>query len=137
MEKIKEKIQNLISYLIWDREWYWLHLLISTLCDLEMQGKLLKDIDFKDEIDFSDIIRTSAGEEYTRASINIPKNTFYCDDCPYADRSKIATALLGHQSAGYCYYLGKGDYSFVKATSILWDGCKECGRYSFEDDEDF
>ena len=35
----------------------------------------------------------------------------------------------------YCYYLGKGDYSFIRGTAILWDGCKECGRYEFEDDE--
>jgi hypothetical protein len=135
MEKIKEKIQTLIAYLIYDREWNWLHLTISTLCDLEMQIPLLQDRDFKYDLDIADMVPPSEKESKSFAEENIPKQSLYCQGCPYIGRSNIARTLLGDQACGYCYYLGKGDYSFIRGTAILWDGCKECGRYEFEDDE--
>lgn len=77
---------------------------------------------------------------YYQNGLNVGLKTHYhyCDDCPYADTSKVAKALFGYQCAGYCYYLGKGDYSFSRSTSILWDGCKECGIHDYEGNgEDF
>ena len=31
------------------------------------------------------------------------------------------------QNNGYCSYLKKGDWQ-IEYSSLLWDGCKECGR---------
>lgn len=134
MEKIKEAIQDLISYLIYDRYWDWLHLLISTICDLEMQIPLLFNRELKDELDRCDIIYPTLGETKSIAKEQIPEQTFYCEGCPYSRRSEVARFLFGSQSCGYCYYLGKGDYSFLRATCILWDGCKECGINEFDDE---
>ena len=83
MEKIKEKLQTLIAYLIYEREWNWLHLTISTLCDLEMQIPLLQDKDFKYDLDIADMVPPSEKESKSFAEENIPKQTFYCQGCPY------------------------------------------------------
>ena len=78
---------------------------------------------------FSSTVFVSAGQKESYADKNIPKETFYCEGCMYKGRSKLAKFFFGYQSCGYCYYLGKGDFSFIKPTMILWDGCKECGRF--------
>lgn len=129
LTKLHEKFQDFISYLIHDRNWNWLNLLICTLCDLEMYIPLLFDEEFKGMIDYADTVYVSLGQEKSYADEEIPKDTFYCEGCIYSERSKIARFFFGQQSSGYCYYLGKGDYSFLKPTMILWDGCKECGRF--------
>ena len=59
----------------------------------------------------------------------IPKNTPYCDGCPYWDYNPMAH----DQEYGYCHYIGCGDSKsrlwglyWTKGTLLLWDGCKEC-----------
>lgn len=138
----KEKLQQLISYLIFDRNCTWLHLLISTLATFEMESQLIGDEEFKHKyIDAADI-KWISGEgidkpdEHTPSWEIIPKNTMYCEGCEYYGNSNIANALLGSQCDGYCYYLGKGDFSFVRSTDLLWDMCKCCGRYEFEGDDE-
>ena len=129
MNKLINKFQDFISYLIHDLNWVWLEFLISSLCEFEMQLKLIFDEDFRHQVDNSDTVFVSAGQDKSYAEENIPKNTFYCEDCIYKGRSKLAKFFYGYQSCGYCYYIGKGDFSFSKPTTILWDGCKECGRF--------
>ena len=116
-------MSRFINYLIYGRNWLWLHCLISLLCDWEMMAKM--DKWFRDELERCDI--THRMDEVPQFTQLIPKKTMYCEGCPYAGTSEIASTLLGYQSSGYCYYLGKGDYSYIRSTDILWDGCKECG----------
>lgn len=75
----------------------------------------------------------------------IPKNTIYCDGCPY--RHYITTVILNENNCNYaeecefkpcwtnpnnscrnivykCDYLNYVDW---EQDSLLWDGCKECG----------
>lgn len=135
-------VRRLIAYLIFDRDWSWLHLFISTLATFEMECQLIGDKEFKDRyIDQADI-KWISGEgidkpdEHVPSWEVIPKNTMYCEGCEYYGNSNIANALLGSQCDGYCYYLGKGDFSFVRSTDLLWDMCKCCGRYEFEGDDE-
>ena len=127
--KLIEIIQDLISFLIYDLNWVWLEFILKSLCELEMQIKLIFDEEFRHYVDCADTVFVSAGQKESYADENIPKETFYCEDCMYKGRSKLAKFFFGYQSCGYCYYLGKGDFSFSKATTLLWDGCKECGRF--------
>ena len=136
MKKLLKIFQDFISYLIYDLNWVWLEFLISSLCEFEMQLELILDEDFRHKVDSSDIVFVSAGQDKSYAEEYIPKDTFYCEDCIYGGRSKLAKFFYGYQSCGYCYYLGKGDFSFSKPTSILWDGCKECGMYEEISEED-
>lgn len=118
------RFQDFISHLIYEKNWYFIHFIISTLCDIEMGIKLLFDKDFKEHLDSCNI--KVIDDKYFPYEYNIPKNTFYCEDCPYRTRSHIATFLLGNQSNGYCYYINNGDYRFINPTDLLWDGCKSC-----------
>ena len=128
-KKLVEKFQDLISFLIYDWNWVWFEFILKSLCELEMQVKLILDEEFRHYVDCADTVFVSAGQKESYAQENIPKNTFYCEGCMYKGRSKLAKFFFGYQSCGYCYYLGKGDFSFSKATTLLWDGCKECGQF--------
>lgn len=129
MKKLLKVFQDFICYLICDLNWVWLEFVISSLCELEVQLELVLDEDFRHHINCSDIVFVSEGQKESYADEDIPKDTLYCEDCVYKGKSKLAEFFYGHQSCGYCYYLGKGDFSFTKPTTILWDGCKECGRF--------
>lgn len=131
-------MHRLVSYLIFDLNWTWLEFILSSLCELEMQFKLIFDKELRHFVNSADTVFVSAGQEKSYSEQFIPKKTFYCEDCIYRGCSRLANFFFGYQSSGYCYYLGKGDFSFSKPTTILWDGCKECGRYEdieIEDDE--
>ena len=59
----------------------------------------------------------------------IPKETYYCEDCPYWDANPMAP----RQAFGYCHYVGAGDSKprlwglwWSRGTDLLWDGIKEC-----------
>lgn len=104
-------------------EWF-----LCSLCETEMQLKVAFDKEFKHYLDTADVCIFSSPTELgkSQAMLDIPKQSFYCSGCPFKDRSDIADLLFGEQSSGYCYYLGKGDFSFIRPTRLLWDGCKEC-----------
>lgn len=88
-------------------------LLVSTLGQLEVEFKLyLKGFECWDN--FND-------------ESKIPKNDMYCSGCPYKTYSKIVKMIYGGQVSGYCYYLNRGDFSYINSTMLLWDDCKECG----------
>lgn len=125
MEKIREKIQELVATLIYEHEHYWLSILISCLCDLEMHFKLLKDKELLDELIIADYINPETRDPI--AYDNIPSDSLYCEGCKYKSHSNIAKFLYGEQSCGYCYYLNNGDYRFIRETDLLWDSCKCCG----------
>jgi len=129
-------VRKLISFLIYDLNWTWLEFILSNLCELEMQFRLIFDKKLRHYINSADTVFVSAGQEKSYSEQFIPKNTLYCEDCIYKGTSKLANFFYGYQSCGYCYYLGKGDFSFMKPTDILWDGCKECGRYEDIEIED-
>lgn len=98
---------------------YWL---LCSLCELEMQLSYFFDKEKReilDSLDFQDI----------------PTDMLYCQGCAFADRSKLADFIFGNQESGYCWYLGKGDFSYHRPTLLLWDGCKECGVNDDPDDE--
>lgn len=121
LEKLHIQFNNFIAFLTYDLGWKWLDYCISYLCDVEM------GLDFDD--DLKELVKL-AKEIYSKAEVTehiIPEKTFYCEDCPFQSRSKVANFFYGYQLSGYCYYLGKGDYSYEKPTDILWDGCKCCG----------
>lgn len=105
----------------------WLDLLVTMLCVLEVNFKLYKNRDYRDAINVADM----TWEE------DIPKDTFYCQDCKYKTRSKIARLFYGTQMDGFCYYLNRGDFTYGHYTDILWDGCKCCGIHEGVDDEHY
>ena len=129
-------INKIVNFLIFDLNWTWLEFVLSGLCELEMQFKLIFDKKLRHYVNCADTIFISEGQEKSYSEQFIPKKTFYCEDCIYQGCSKLANFFFGYQSSGYCYYLGKGDFSFMKPTTILWDGCKECGRYEDIEIED-
>lgn len=143
-EIISEKLYNLhnnfkgwIATKVYDDDWIWLQALIDILCQIEMYIELIRDPEFKKQLDITDIIKVEPNSPQKRsiAQQTIPENTLYCQGCPYGDTSKIATFFYGSQCNGYCYYLGKGDFSLIRSTEILWDGCKACGiNEDLEDD---
>ncbi len=53
----------------------------------------------------------------------------YCVGCPYHDYSKTHE----HQNNGFCWFEEIGDWQ-IGASSLIWDGCKECG---IKDGEEF
>jgi len=90
-----------------------------------MSFGLMLDKEFKDRMDTCSVLN-----KYSRKcdwQETIPENTFYCSGCEYRGWSSLANFFFGDQCDGYCYYLGKGDFSYVRPTQLLWDGCKECG----------
>lgn len=91
--------------------------ILTLLCEIEINIKLIRNKTMKKTVELLPY-------EFLE---KIPKNTLYCNGCPYIDRSKIAEFLFGHQLCGYCHYLKQGDFTFVRHTDILWDFCKECG----------
>lgn len=104
-------------------EWF-----LCSLCEAEMQLKAVFDKEFRHYLDTADVCVCQGGElTKSQAILDIPEQSLYCGGCPFKDRSDIADLLFGEQSSGYCYYLGKGDFSFIRPTDLLWDGCKECG----------
>lgn len=105
-------------------EWF-----LCLLCEIEMGLKIAKDKEFRDYVNTCHIcsIDKDGNMTETSAKRDIPKDTLYCCDCPFSDNSNIAKFIFGYQSSGYCYYLGKGDFSYINHTDLLWDGCKECG----------
>ena len=131
---IHKKFKDLVATLIYEKNWYWLEYLISLLSTIEMELPLVFDSKFRRECNSSDTIWVNPPqeEEGSLASRVIPKDTFYCEDCLFWSCSKVAQFFYGSQCCGYCYYLGKGDFSFLRPTELLWDGCKECGRFEFE-----
>ena len=136
IEVIHKKFRDVIAWLTYDKEWKWIDLVISSLADFEMGIKCLFDKELKEAIDGCDLCI----EGKSIAENNIPEKTLYCEDCIYKGRSNVAKFFYGYQESGYCYYLGRGDYSFNRPTMILWDGCKECGinediEVDFEEDE--
>lgn len=100
---------------------------LCLLCDIEMQLKVFCNKEFLNYINNSDIGDCGENHDESQAMIDIPKNSFYCSGCPFYDRSNIARTFFGTQSDGYCYYLNRGDFSYIRPTMLLWDGCKECG----------
>lgn len=124
LQVIHMKFRDCISYLTYDLKWVWLDFFISLLCDIEMKFRFIFDSKGRDDLITADIGNDEIG---TDAEDNIPKNSFYCQGCPYSGRSKIAWFFYGEHSVGYCYYLERGDFSFLRPTDLLWDGCKECG----------
>lgn len=132
-------LADFIYYLTAELNWTWLDLLICTLCDLEMQIPLLLHPGAREDLNTADIgVRLPNGEiTETTASQVIPKDLCYCNGCPFHGTSKIAKACFGSQMSGYCYYLARGDYSFIRPTDLLWDGCKECGVNTDEEYDNF
>lgn len=104
-------------------EWF-----LRSLCEAEMQLKVVFDKEFKSYLDTANVcVRRGDDFSKSQAMLDIPEQSLYCGDCPFRDESNMADFLFGEQSSGYCYYLGRGDFSYIRPTMILWDGCKECG----------
>ena len=122
-------LQDWITTKVFDDEWLWLEALIDILCQIEMYWYPITHKEFKQELNCMNImaIEPNAPQQRSIAQQTIPEHTFYCQGCKYSSYSKIARFFYGTQCDGYCYYLGKGDFSFINSTDILWDGCKECG----------
>ena len=134
------KFRSIIAWLIYDLHWKWLEWIISAMATMEMELYLLFDKELQEALSGCNVAigKDENGDWITKASQNIPKNTLYCDDCAYGVcHSRIADFFYGHQCCGYCYYLGKGDFSFIQPTDLLWDCCKCCGiNEDIEIDED-
>lgn len=133
-EVIHLKFRNIIAYLTYDKKWIWIDFIVSLLAHAEMDLKFLFDKELQEALVCCNVI---IKDGKSKAELLIPKRTLYCEDCPYKGTSKVAKFFYGHQMCGYCYYLGKGDFSFINATDILWDGCKSCGIGEEDLDIDF
>ena len=118
-------IYNKIPFLEW---------LLHSLCELEMTFKLLLDKEFKLELDTMNVLHKSS--DMTEWQEIIPKNTDYCGSCKFKAYSKLAEFFFGHQSNSYCYYLGKGDFSYYNPTRLLFDGCKECVEFMWDGEDE-
>jgi hypothetical protein len=116
-------IYNNISFL----EWF-----LKSLCELEMSFRLMLDKEFKDRLDTCGVV--NAKTEKCDWQETIPENSMYCEGCEYWDWSHLAAFFFGN--GAYCYFIGKGDWSYVKPTMLLFDGCKECNLQEYEPDED-
>ena len=108
--------------------------ILHSLCELEMTFKLLLDKDFKLKLDTMNILHRSS--DMTCWQETIPKNTDYCGSCKFKAYSKLAEFFFGHSGCSYCYYLGKGDFSYYNATGLLFDGCKECGEFMWDGEDE-
>ena len=133
-EVIHLKFINIIAYLTYDRRWVWIDFVISLLAHAEMNLKFLFNKELQEALECCDVV---VNGEHSKAELLIPKRTLYCESCPYKSVSKIAKFFYGYQMCGYCYYLGKGDFSFIHPTDLLWDGCKACGIGEEDFDIDF
>ena len=103
---------------------------LCSLCELEMTFKLLLDKEFKYKLDTMNVLHKSS--DLTEWQETIPKNTMYCGDCEFRAYSHLAEFFFGPQGHSYCYYLGKGDFSYYNPTMLLFDGCKECGEFMWD-----
>jgi len=127
--------RNGLCWITEHKSMYWIDALIDTLCYLEMNLKLAKDPEFRDELFSGDICVGPKQESWCQTQI--PENTLYCEGCPFRGRSKVAEFFYGDQMDGWCYYLNRGDFTFGHPTDILWDCCKCCGeKEDIEDDFD-
>ena len=130
-DKIKSnchaKFKDIIATLIFDWNWKWLDWIIVQLCYLEVYIKLMRDSELYETVKvvYFDKTFPIEGNKPLYEEI-IPEKTFYCEGCPFAVISEVASFFYGEQSCGFCYFLGKGDFSLKSATQLLWDGCKEC-----------
>ena len=122
----KNKLHNYLIYVLFKicAKFTPLKVFLCNLCDLEMQCKVMFNKNYLGYLENSDIL--NKGEEMSNAQRDIPEG-FYCEECPFKGRSSLANLFFGSQSDGYCYYLGKGDFSYIHPTDLLWDSCKECG----------
>lgn len=57
---------------------------------------------------------------------HITTDPMYCRGCPFKDTHDYIYEKVSSQLSGWCYYMNTGDF-MPEGTSILWDGCKECG----------
>jgi len=124
-EKLHHKFVDWFYGITQKRGLGWLDLLVNTLCVLEVNYKLYKDPEFRDDINV-------AGMQEDE----IPTQSLYCDRCKFKTYSKIAKLFYGSQMHGFCYYLNRGDFTYGHYTDLLWDGCKCCGIGIEFDDED-
>lgn len=134
LDFITLKFQNALCWVTEHKSMYWVDALIDTLCYLEMNLKLARDPEFRDQLFSGDISVGPNHESWCQTQI--PDKTFYCEGCPFATRSSIAGFFYGNQMDGWCYYLNQGDFTFGHPTDILWDGCKCCGEKEDIDLED-
>ena len=111
-----------------------LQVLLCTLAELEVHLRLAKDQELFEKVDSAHCFNKELDDII--ATTIIPKNTFYCQDCPFKTRSKIARFFFGDDFEGYCYFLGRGDFSYINPTDILWDGCKCCNVNDDFDEEE-
>ena len=98
---------------------------------LEHKFKIYK---FKLELDTMNVLHKSS--DMTEWQEIIPKNTDYCGGCEFRAYSHLAEFFFGPQECSYCYYLGKGDFSYYNATRLLFDGCKECGEFIWDGEDE-
>lgn len=56
---------------------------------------------------------------------HITTDPLYCCGCVFKNYHKEVDKL-NSQLSGWCYYLNTGDF-MPNGTTLLWDGCKECG----------
>lgn len=132
IRKLHLAFNNFICYLTSDLGWDWLDAVIDALCYLEVNLKLAKRKEFRDNLYCGDVC-VPGGKTWCHEQI--PADSLYCDRCPFAVTSKIATLFYGSQMNGFCYYLNQGDFTFGHPTDLLWDGCKCCGvSTDIEDD---
>lgn len=126
LDYLKKELMRKFRNLIYDLclKFPLLHLIISELCELEVKINAYKIDGFIDELMTCDVGIGMTGQ--SQAMLDIPKDTFYCQGCKYSTYSKLARFFFGSQCDGYCYYLGRGDFSLLHPTDLLWDGCKEC-----------
>ena len=108
--------------------------LLHSLCELEMTFKLLLDKEFKLRLDTMNVLHRST--DMTEWQEIIPKNTDYCGGCRFKAHSHLANFFFGSQGCSYCYYLGKGDFSYYNATGLLFDGWKECGEFLWDGEDE-
>lgn len=120
-----KKFREFLYWLTTNLNWYWIDAIIDTLCYLEMNLKLCKNKQLRDDLYTGDVSVNQEHESWCMTQI--PKNTFYCEGCPFRQTSAIARFCYGEQMDGFCYYLNQGDFTFGHPTDILWDGCKCCG----------
>ena len=121
------EFNDFMGTLIYDKHWSWLELIIASLSELEIGIYLLTHTEVRNRINRCTI--TSSKDEIWYAYQVIPKNSFYCETCPFWAYSKIAKFFYGEQTDGYCFFLGKGDFSYIRPTDLLWDQVKCCGLF--------
>ena len=100
-ESLHRSFVNFMAYLCITRGWTWLDVIISNLCQLEVNFRLAKNPELLEELQTCDIC-TPSGKSI--AQTHIPENDLYCSGCPYFTTSKLAKFFYGDHMDGYCYY---------------------------------